>query len=449
MKRIIDHFLVEWKNDPQKKPLIIRGARQVGKTHSIRELGKTFPRFIEINLETNLKARDIFIKDVDINRIIIELSTLLEIELIPNKTLLFIDEIQQVPQAITALRYFYEEMPDLHVIAAGSLLEFALELVGAPVGRVSYLHMYPLSFIEFLVALEHEKWAKLILADEPLFKELHERLIDLVGTYLAIGGMPEAVERWRLKQVTRKIKAIHSSLLNTYIQDFNTYARKHENKYLSLVLNHAADQLSKKFMYSRLSDYRKREIEPAIELLEKAGIIYRVYRSSGQGIPIGSGKDEDDFKIIFLDVGLTQALLKFNIGTWILKPLETFVNKGDLVETFVGQELLAYSDPITRDQLFYWRTNNNDAEVDYLIQQSELVVPIEVKAGKSTRIISMHKFLQSHQRSQYGLRFWTENEIIEDLIRSYPLYAIAKPLQGHNEYLKDALEYLTLTPNKD
>lgn len=442
MKRIIDHFLVEWKNDPYKKPLVIRGARQVGKTHAVRQLGKSFSHFVEINLETNLKAREIFAKDLDIKRIFMELAALIDAELKPGKTLLFIDEIQQVPQAITALRYFYEEMPTLHVIAAGSLLEFALEQVGAPVGRISFLHMYPMSFLEFLVAMGHERWVKLILEEKPIFEQLHKTLIDLVSIYLAIGGMPEAIERWRTIQVSRQVKKIHASLLDTYTQDFNTYARKHQIKYLSLVFNHAAEQLSNKFMYSRLSDYRKREIEPAIELLEKAGIVYRVYRSSGQGIPVGSGIDLDDFKIIFLDVGLTQALLKFDIGSWILKPLETFINKGELVEAFVGQELLAYSDPISRDQLFYWRTNASDAEVDYLIQQNELVVPIEVKAGKSVRIISMHRYLESHQRSTYGIRFWTENEGLEKNIHSYPLYAVAKPLLTSNEYLKEAVEIL-------
>lgn len=442
MKRTIDHFLLEWKNKHHRKPLLIRGARQVGKTHSVRELGKSFPQFIEINLETNQKARDVFIKDLDIKRIIVELSTLLNTELTPNTTLLFIDEIQQVPQAITALRYFYETMPDLHVIAAGSLLEFALEQVGAPVGRISFLHMYPLSFIEFLVALGHTRWAQLILADAPLFKELHDSLIDLVGLYLAIGGMPTAVNAWKEKNISRSVKEAHSDLVLAYTQDFNTYARKHQIKYLSLVFNHAIEQLSNKFMYSRLSDYRKREIEPAIELLEKAGIAYRVYRSSGQGIPIGAGMDLDDFKIIFLDVGLTQALLKFDIGSWILKPLETFINKGELVEAFVGQELLAYADPISRDQLFYWRTTASDAEVDYLIQQQEIVVPIEVKAGKSVRIISMHRFFESHPRSTHGIRFWTESERTENNIHSYPLYAVVKPLLTSNEYLKEALEGL-------
>lgn len=254
---------------------------------------------MEVNLETNPKARAIFAKDLDINRIIMELSALFNTESKQGTTLLFIDEIQQVTQAIIALRYFYEKEPNLHVIAAGSLLDFALEQVGAPVGRISFLYMYPLSFLEFLVALGYKKWVQLILAEKPLFKELHEKLIDLVGMYLAVGGMPAAINAWQKNNVSRDIKQIHSELLDSYTQDFNTYARKHQIKYLSLVFSHGLEQLSKKFMYSRISDYRKREIEPAIDLLEKAGIFYRVFRSTGQGIPIGSGIDLNDFKIIF------------------------------------------------------------------------------------------------------------------------------------------------------
>jgi predicted AAA+ superfamily ATPase len=444
MKRLIDHFLREWKNGSERKPLLLRGARQVGKTHAVRELGKSFSNFVEINLETNREARNIFEKDLNIERIVRQLSELLDTDLEPGTTLLFLDEVQQVPQTVIALRYFYELMPDLHVIAAGSFLDFAIEKVGAPVGRITQLYMYPLSFFEFLVALGHERWAKAIISQPPIFEQLHEKLIEIVCMYLAIGGMPAAVNAWRKNSISREVKKAHADLLNTYVQDFDTYARKRQIKYLSLVFNSATEQLSRKFMYSRIDDYRKRELEPAIELLEKAGIINRVYKNDGQGIPIGAGVDLSDFKIIFLDVGLTKALLRYDISTWLLNPLETFVNKGELVEAFVGQELLAYSDPIDRSKLYYWRNVQGDksAEVDYLIQSRNEIVPIEVKAGGSVRLVSMHRFLESHSRSTHGIRFWTEQESAENAIHSYPLYSIAKPLLEHNEYLKEALESL-------
>ena len=205
------------------------------------------------------------------------------------------------------------------------------------------------------------------------------------------------------------MKKVHADLLNAYVQDFDAYARKRHIKYLVLVFNSATDQLSRKFMYSRIEDYRKRELQPAIELLEKAGIIKRVYKNNGQGIPIGSGTDLNDFKIIFLDVGLTQALLRYDISAWLLNPLETFVNKGELVEAFVGQELLAYSDPIDRNPLYYWRNarGEKNAEIDYLVLSQNKIVPIEVKAGGRVRVLSMHRFLESHPRSTHGIRFWT------------------------------------------
>ena len=451
MKRIVDHLLREWKNESERKPLLLRGARQVGKTHAVRELGTSFSHFVEVNLETNGDARKIFEKDLNIERIVQQLSELLDTDLRPGSTLLFLDEVQHVPQTVIALRYFYELMPELHVIAAGSLIDFAIEKVGSPVGRITQLYMYPLSFFEFLVALGHERWARSIMSQPPVFEQLHEKLIEILGIYLAIGGMPAAVNAWRKNNLSREVKKVHSDLLNTYVQDFDTYARKRQIKYLLLVFNSATNQLSRKFMYSRIKDYRKRELEPAIELLEKAGIINRVYKNNGQGIPIGSGTDLNDFKIIFLDVGLTQALLRYDISAWLLNPLETFVNKGELVEAFVGQELLAYSDPIDRNQLYYWRNGQGekDAEVDYLIQSQNKIVPIEVKAGGSVRILSMHRFLESHPRSTHGIRLWTEHEITEKEVLSYPLYAIVKPLIEHNEYLKEALESLCSTKDTD
>ncbi len=443
MKRIIDYFLLDWKNRAGRKPLLVRGARQVGKTHAVRKLGELFPNFIEINLEANEAARKIIEKDLDIERIIFQLSELLQKKIEPNSTLLFLDEIQTVPKAIIALRYFYEHMPELHVIAAGSLLEFAIEQVGVPVGRVSTLYMYPLSFLEFLIALGHEDWAKAIMSSS-ISDSLHEKLLNVLGTYLAIGGMPAAINEWMKTKISRRVKGVHSDLIYSYEQDFGKYARKHQIKYLHLVFLKAIEQLTNKFMYSRIGEYQKRELAPALELLEKAGLIYKVIRSAGQGIPIGAQADFDDFKIVFLDVGLSQALLKLDITSWFIDPLSTFVNKGAIVEAFVGQELLAYSDPIRKETLFYWRKENrtSEAEIDYLIQLKEQVVPIEVKAGLSKRIKSMQIFLDSHPRSSHGIRFWALNESTSEKIQSYPLYAVVKPLLEANNYMHNAIKSL-------
>ena len=246
MKRIIDYFLMEWKTRTNRKPLLLRGARQVGKTHAIRTLGGQFENFIEINLETNQAARKIVEKDLNPNRMISQLSELLQKEINIGSTLLFFDEIQNVPSAITALRYFYEQIPDLHVISAGSLLDFTIEQVGIPVGRVSSLYMYPMSFMEFLVASENIKWAKMILnhsTDIEMLEPVHEKLLELVGEYLAIGGMPEAVKEWFATKVSRSVKIVHSDLLDTYQQDFGKYATKHQIKYLNLIFKKAIEQL--------------------------------------------------------------------------------------------------------------------------------------------------------------------------------------------------------------
>lgn len=445
MKRIIDYYLLEWKNKIGKKPLLLGGARQVGKTHAVRQLGKSFPNFIEINLESNESARKIIAKDLDIERIILQLSELLQKRIEPDSTLLFFDEIQNVPKAIIALRYFYEHMPNLHVIAAGSLLDFAIEQVGIPVGRVSTLYMYPLSFLEFLVALGHCEWAKIIINSNFLSRginePLHEQLLSILGIYLAIGGMPAAINEWIRTKASREVKAIHSDLIYTYEQDFGKYAKQHQIKYLHLVFLKAIEQLANKFIYAKIGEYQKRELAPALELLERAGLIYPVIRSAGQGIPLGAQAELKDFKIVFLDVGLSQALLALDITPWFVDPLAAFVNKGQLVEAFVGQELLAYSDPIKKEALFYWHreSRGSAAEVDYLIQLKEQVVPIEVKAGLSKRIKSMQIFLDTHLKSTYGIRFWIGHELIDDKIHSYPLYAIANPLVNINEYMRKAM----------
>jgi predicted AAA+ superfamily ATPase len=450
MKRIIDYFLLEWKNESyNRKPLLLRGARQVGKTHAARQLGKTFKNCVEINLEASQNLRNIFTQDHDPKRIIFQLSEYLQVDITPGSTLLFIDEIQIVPNAVITLRYFYELMPDLHVIAAGSLLDFAIEKVGIPVGRVSSLYMYPMSFLEFLVALGHTKWAQTILQhpqNDPLFEALHNNLLNLVGMYLAIGGMPASINAWIQTQQSRQIKRVHSELLTSYQQDFNKYALKHQIKYLDALFHHALSQLSRKFMYSRVEGYQKRELEPALELLQKAGLVHPVIRSSGQGIPLGAEAELNDFKIIFLDVGLSQASLNLDITQWFLEPLKIFVNKGEIIEAFIGQELLAYADPITKGHLYYWRRSerNSQAEIDYLIQIKENVIPIEVKSGEGSTLKSMHLFLETHKNSPYGLRFSTQNYSTYEKIKSYPLYSAAKIFLNKNDRIYEALWKLVI-----
>jgi len=429
MKRYIDDYLLQWKSNARRKPLLLRGARQVGKTYAVRSLGKSFKSCVEINFELMPEMGKVFEKDLQPDRIIRDISYLLEKDIIPGETLLFFDEIQNFPAGITALRYFYEMVPELHVIAAGSLLDFEIKNIGMPVGRVMSLYMYPLSFIEFLWAIEHDLVAQELMTPKihVLSDIVHKKLLELVGNYIAIGGMPEAVQTWKETKNLALCSQVHRTILDTYTNDFAKYAEKFQIKYVSTLFKNAPLQLGQPYKYSNVEgEYRKRELAPSLDLLETAGLIHKVYNSSGNGIPLGAEIDPGRFKIVFLDIGLSQALLGLKTGEWIFNPLQELVNKGELVESFVGQELLAYEDPFKKEQLYYWQrlATGSEAEIDYLIQKNEHIIPLEVKSGAGTTLKSMHLFLESHPKSPYGIRFSIQNYSKFQKIYSYPLYAI-------------------------
>ena len=448
MKRIIDHFLLQWKHDPQRKALLLRGARQVGKTYAVRKLGATYPDFVEINFELWTDTHDIFEKNLDPDRILRELSLIARKAIIPGKTLLFLDEIQLVPKAITALRYFYEMLPELHVIAAGSLLDFAIEQTGIPVGRVESLYMHPVSFIEYLVASGDALIVDEIMnhvVEHGMSTSVHDKLLSLLGEYLALGGMPHSVQEWVEKKNALNCSKIHLTLLNTYRQDFGKYARKLHIKYVELLFDQIPLQLGKKFKYSNVEgDYRKRELAPALELLVTAGIAHQVFYTTGQGIPLRSQLDEQDYRVIFLDVGLAQAALDLDLAGWFLNPKKEFINKGALIEAFVGQEMLAYGRPYQKNTLYYWHKESSAhvAEIDYLIPLRGEIIPVEVKAGLGTTLKSLHYFLEKHQNSSYGIRFSAQNYSMHERVHSYPLYAIAHVLGEDNPAIKQAIQSL-------
>ena len=447
MKRLVDYHLLAWKADKFRQPLLLRGARQVGKTYAVRELGKTYSSFVEINFEQTPDLRKKFEQDFDVHRIIRDLAITLNVPIIPGKTLLFFDEIQRVPNVIMALRYFYENMPDLHVIAAGSLLDFTMQkLVSFPVGRVEFLQMYPLSFMEFLSAIGcNQSITYLLTPDQvPTMQEhMHNLFLRRLGMYLAIGGMPALVEAWRQTETFPASARAANRLLQTYRQDFDTYATKYQLKYLEALFESIPQQLGEKFKYSKIAgDFRKRELAPCLDMLQHAGVAHRVQQTSAQGIPLGAGASYDDFKVIFIDVALTQYMLGLDVGDWLVNPLETFGNKGALLEAFVGQEMLAYADPRRMEKkLYYWQRNarNSEAEIDYVIQRQQSIIPIEVKSGLGKHLKSMHAFLDSHPASPYGIRFSTHPYSLHEKIHSYPLYAIAKMCTEDDPELRTAL----------
>lgn len=442
MKRLIYYTLLEWRKLSDHTPLLLRGARQVGKTHVVRQLGKTFKHYIELNFEKNPELAKIFELDLDPLRISREISLALNKVLKPGETLLFLDEIQEVPRAIIALRYFYEEMPELHVIAAGSLVDFAIERVGVPVGRIGFLYMYPMSFIEYLCARDLQNLAIEIINHDvakPLNDAIHTKSLRLLGEYMAIGGMPQVVQQWVTQEDIQACTNVLQNIKNAYEQDFSKYAKRNEIKYVDLLFKRIPGLICQHFKYSHLaSDFKKRELEPSLWLLEKAGIIHQVIHSHGNGVPLGAEADLRKFKLITLDVGLNQTILGLELKDWFIDPVTTFVNKGNISENFVGQELLAYSNPSTKQQLYYWHREqkSSNAEVDYLITNKQNIIPIEVKSGHGAKMQSMRMFLQSHSASPYGIRFSIHNYSIFDGIHSYPLYAIASIVEDKESLLK-------------
>lgn len=445
MKRLINYDMAVWKDSSQRKPLLMRGARQVGKTYAVREFGKKFNHFVEINFEKRPDFIEVFEKNLEPVRIINALFAMTNQVIIPGETLLFFDEIQFCPKAITALRYFYEEMPELHVIAAGSLLDFILEEIGIPVGRIQYCYVYPLSFMEYLASHGHQSLFEMILShspEKPLEGMFHSRLFELLGQYMLTGGMPEVVAQSLKQDNLAEVYQLQHSIINTYRDDFPKYARKVQIKYVEMLFNQIPHVLSQPFKFSYIQgNYQKRELEPALNLLIKAGVIHKVYHTASNGIPLGAEANLEKFKIIFLDIALGQAMLGGNASVWLLNPLEGFVNKGVFAEAYVGQELLAYSSDHIKTDLYYWHRDKpgSNAEVDYVIQLNENVIPVEVKSGKGTTLKSLHLFLENKTQSPFGVRFSILPYSIESKLHSYPLYAIAGFLTQYDNRLKEKL----------
>ena len=432
MRRRIHSYLRKWKESDSRKPLLLRGARQVGKSYVIKEFGKEFEYFAEVNFELFPELIKIFDSDLHPKNLIPKISAAVECRIEPGRTLLFLDEIQKCPQAVTALRYFYELMPDLHVIAAGSLVDFIIDEIGIPVGRVRNLYMYPLSFSEYLHATQNSQlydYLKKHDISEPLDDIFHNKMLTLLGEYFAVGGMPEAVEKWMNTKSLEEVAGVHNDLIDTYKQDFSKYASKNKVEHLETVFKAVPRLTGEKFVYSKVDQsVRSRNIKEAFNLLEKAGVVHSVTHSSGNGVPLGAQTKSSLFKAIFLDVALSQKVLKLETGSWIFDPESAIVNKGAVAEAFVGQELLAYSNYLSKKQLFYWvrEKRGASAEVDYLESAGNKVVPIEVKSGTAGNLKSIKQFLKEKKDSDEGYHFSQRNFSENEKIRSFPLYAVWK-----------------------
>lgn len=424
MKRSVDSSLEAWKNKKKRKPLLIRGARQVGKTWAIRQLGLQFENFVEINFEASPKIIPLFTEHFSDPEILIEqLNLLLNVDIKKNKTLLFLDEIQVSKNCLLALRYFYEKMPELHVVAAGSLVEFILSEIGMPVGRIEYVFMYPLNFREFVMALGEEKIFS--VSEKNLSEPILKKLEGLLKSYFFIGGMPEVVQQYIEDRSLAACAAIQSQIINTYRDDFVKYSSKNLVPHVQKIFDSIPRFLSSKFKYSNIDDnIQSRDLKAALDLLVKANIALKCTHSSGNGIPLSAESDLKKFKIFFLDIGLAINLLGIRMSDYPLMKFESLVNKGGLVEQFVAQEIISRQDLNRGPELFYWHREekSSSAEVDFLVGEGEKVVPIEVKSGINKGKKSLAIFMDE-KKSSIGILLSLDHEFrTQKKIRYMPLF---------------------------
>ena len=429
INRNIDSDLSAWKDEKNRKPLLLRGARQIGKSSSVRKLAEQFDNFLEINFEKNRNLYRFFDGDLNVKEICANLSVQFQKPIIPNKTLLFLDEIQACPNAISALRFFYEDYPELHVIAAGSLLEFALEeLPSFGVGRISSLFMYPFSFAEFMTACGNQMlWNEVCKSspEKPLFPVFHEKCLEFLKKFLIIGGMPAVVSKFVETNDILACQKTLNDLINSLKSDFSKYKARVPELRIQTAFEAVVHQTGGKFNYAKVEQLQYRQVKESIELLEKAGLVIPVVHTSANGIPLGAEANFKKQKIMLLDTGIFQNVLGLQLSDILFSDDFDVINKGAIAEQFVGLEFLKNSSPYTSENLYFWirEKEKSRAEVDYVIQKNEKIIPIEVKSGISGKMQSMHLFL-AEKKAKYGIRTSLENFAEYGKIRVYPLYSV-------------------------
>ncbi len=441
MDRLILKKLNQWKNKPDRKPLIVRGARQVGKSYTINHFGKTHftGKIHVVDFEKHPDWYRIFEKNLVPARIINELEILLNEKISPGNDLLFFDEIQAAPKALRSLRYFYEDLPQMHVIAAGSLLEFALNTISFPVGRVQILDMHPMNFYEFLMATGKNKAAELILANpDTLPGAIHEMLLDSLRHYMFVGGMPECVKIWRDRQSMAAVFEIQSGLVDTYRQDFSKYAPYVDKRSLNHALNAIGKNVGCQIKYTRLSDdFTGPTNKKAFDLLAMARIVHKVCASSPASLPLGTNASEKKFKSLVIDVGLMRCLNDLPANTEYVKNNLLFMYNGAMAEQFVGQEFISSG----TGNLYYWsrEAKSSSAEVDYLIVRNNKIFPVEIKGGAAGKLRSMHLILQEYPQIDQGyvLSVAPYGKIPDQKLTFLPLYYAYGLISRHALDCKD------------
>lgn len=427
MRRIVEQKLLDWKGSTRRKPLIVRGARQVGKTWLVENvLAKEFENLAKIDLEERTDLHVHFSGSLDPKEIL-EALEISAGKIVPGKTLLFLDEIQACPRAIMALRYFYEKLPELHVVAAGSLLEFAFDEISFPVGRVQYLQVHPMTFYEYLLAKGNEPMAALTRksqVDVPAATQ--KSVLAELKKYFLVGGMPECVRVYRDSGSLLDVFAVQSEILESYRDDFSKYKPHMDTACLDAVFHQAARSVGEQIKYTRLNDgHTGVTNRKAFDLLCKARVLHKIPACTPAGLPLSASAKQKKFKACFLDVGLMQRLCGIAVDDALGEENLLAIYNGRLAEQFVAQELLARQNA----ELYYWARDakSSHAEVDYLIVREGIIYPVEVKSGAGGRLKSLHLLLQSYPNCPKGLVLYSgfRSELPGQKLLFLPLYCAA------------------------
>ena len=426
MYRIAIEKLYKWKNSKRRKPLIIEGARQVGKTWLMKEFGKqAYADTVYINFDSNSRMADLFSADLDTDRLIMGLELYAGRKINPENTLLIFDEVQEVPRALASLKYFYENAPQYHIVCAGSLLGIALHQgTSFPVGKVDFLKLYPLSFSEFLMATGNERFAELLKKqDYEMITSFKQTYIDALKHYYFVGGMPEAVQSFAESKDFNEVRAIQKRILAAYEQDFSKHAPNEIVPKIRMLWNSIPSQLArenKKFIYGLVREGgRAREYETAIMWLSDCGLVHKVSRVNAAGIPLKAYEDLKAFKLFIVDVGLLGCITGLRQRT-LLDGDDLFVEfKGALTEQYVCQQLKTIEDL----GVYYYTNDRGSCEIDFVVDTGEQIVPIEVKAETNLRAKSLKTYRERFE-PELSVRTSMADYKKEDWLLNLPLYAI-------------------------
>lgn len=426
MKRFALERLKEWKEKPNRKPLIIRGARQVGKTWLMKEFGKTFfEKVAYVNFDSNTRMQQVFDGEINIERIVLAISAETGISVNPENTLLIFDEVQEVPKALSSLKYFCENAPEYAVVAAGSLLGVALHKgTSFPVGKVDFMDLYPLTFQEFLCALGEERFVEILRGkDTDMVTMFKSKYIDRLREYYFVGGMPEVVQTYVDTKDFNQVREIQKNLLNYYQQDFSKHAEISLVPRLNLVWNSIPMQLAKenkKYIYGQVrKGARAKDFELAIQWLLDCGLIHKVHRIEKPALPLKAYMNLDIFKIYLLDVGLLMAMIGLNAQV-IIDGNRIFTEfKGALTEQYILQQLIAGENV----EPYYYSAENSKGEIDFILQGNTSVIPLEVKAEENLRAKSLKAFCEKY-KPKYAVRTSMSDYREQEWMTNIPLYNI-------------------------